>query len=87
MTLAELRTALAKLDHLSGEAIVVLAKDSEGNAFSPLDEVDPSMYQAETEWSGERYMTETARQAKDDPDDYAKAPDGAVLAIFLWPTN
>ncbi|MEV6676251.1 hypothetical protein AB0N09_05190 [Streptomyces erythrochromogenes] len=87
MTLAELRTALAELDHLPGDTIVALSKDSEGNGFSPLYEVDPSMYHAETEWSGERYMTEAARLAQDDPDDYAVAPDDAVLAVFLWPTN
>ncbi|MCX4681656.1 hypothetical protein OG413_41380 [Streptomyces sp. NBC_01433] len=87
MTLAELRTALAELDHLPGDTTVVLAKDAEGNAFSPLDEVDPSMYHAETEWSGERYMTDAARQAQADPDDYDKAPDNAVPAVLLWPTN
>lgn len=87
MTLAELRTALAKLDHLPGDTLVIVAKDSEGNGHSPLGEVDPSMYHAETAWSGARYMTEAARQAQREPDDYAKAPDDAVLAVFLWPTN
>ncbi len=37
MTLAELRAALAKLDHLPDETKVILAKDAEGNGFSPLD--------------------------------------------------
>ncbi|MCX4826341.1 hypothetical protein OG883_42635 [Streptomyces sp. NBC_01142] len=87
MTLAELRRELAKVDHLPGDTIVILSKDAEGNGFSPLDEVDPSMYHAETEWSGEHYMTEEARQAQDRPNDYTKAPDDAVLAICLWPTN
>ena len=32
-------------------------------------------------------MTEEDRQAEDDPDDYAEAPDDAVRAVFLWPTN
>lgn len=87
MTLAELRTAIAALDHLPGDTIVILAEDSEGNGFSPLDEVDQSMYRADTEWSGERYMTDAARQAQDVPDDYRKAPDDAVLAVCLWPTR
>lgn len=87
MTLAELRTELAKLDHLPSDTIVIIAKDDGGNAFSPLYELDPSMYQAQTEWSGERYMTEAERQAQANPDDYTKAPADAVPAICLWPTN
>lgn len=87
MTLAELRRKLAELDHLPDDTIVILSKDAEGNGFSPLYEVDSSMYQAQTEWSGERYMTEAARQSQADPDDYTKAPSDAVLALCLWPTN
>ncbi|MFI5867172.1 hypothetical protein [Streptomyces sp. NPDC051546] len=87
MTLADLRTAIAEFAHLPEDTIVVLAKDSEGNDYSPLDGLDHSMYHAATQWSGARYMTETARQAQRDPDDYTKAPDDAVLAVFLWPTN
>lgn len=45
------------------------------------------MYLAETTWSGEHYMTEEARQAQDAPDNYSEAPDEAVNAVFLWPTN
>ncbi|MFI6278012.1 hypothetical protein [Streptomyces sp. NPDC050988] len=87
MTLAELRTAMAELGHLPGDTIVILAKDAGGNGFSPLYEVDPSMYRAENEWSGERYMTDAARQAQKVPDAYSKAPDDAVLAVCLWPTH
>ncbi|MFF8617040.1 hypothetical protein [Streptomyces sp. NPDC015350] len=87
MTLAELRRELAELDHLPGETIVILAKDAEGNAFLPLDEIDPSMYYAQTDWSGERYMTEEARQAQADPGAYSKAPIDAVIGLCLWPTS
>jgi hypothetical protein len=87
MTLAELRTALAALNHLPDDTLVVLAKDAEGNGFSPLVETEHAMYLAETTWSGEHYMTEEQRQAKDDPDEYSEAPDDAVPAVFLWPTN
>lgn len=87
MTLDELRAELAKLDHLPGDTIVILAKDGEGNSFSPLAEAENAMYYAETTWSGEHYLTEADRQAQDDPDDYSEAPDDAVPAVFLWPTN
>lgn len=86
VTLAELRAQLEALD-LPGDTIVVLAKDGEGNGFSPAAEVEHAMYSADSTWSGERYITETERQAQDDPDDWFEAPDDAVPAVFLWPTN
>jgi len=87
MTLAELRRQLTELSHLPDSTLVVLAEDAEGNGFSPLVEAIPGMYLAETTWSGEHYPTEEQRLAEDDPDEYSAAPDGAVSAVFLWPTN
>lgn len=86
MTLAELRAQLAALNLPDG-TVVILAKDGEGNGFSPLVEADPGMYLADTTWSGERYLTEEQRLAKEEPDDWFQAPDDAVPAVFLWPTN
>lgn len=45
------------------------------------------MYWAETTWSGEHYLSEEQRLAKDEPDDWSPAPDDAVPAVFLWPVN
>ncbi|RNG12978.1 hypothetical protein [Streptomyces botrytidirepellens] len=73
MTLADLRARLAELP---GDTLVVLARDAEGNDYSPLDDADFAMYRAETGYSGERY------RIPEDP-----RPDDAVLAVFLWPTN
>lgn len=87
MNLADLRRQLAALDHLPDETPVILAKDAEGNGFSPLTEAETGMYAAETTWSGEHYLTEEQRLAKDEPEDWFEAPDDAVLAVFLWPTN
>lgn len=84
MTVADLRAQLAQFPD---DVIVVLAKDGEGNGFSPLCEAIPAMYLAESTWSGEHYPTEEQRLAEDDPDDYDPAPDDAVPAVFLWPTN
>lgn len=86
MTLAELRAQLAALN-LPDDTIVILAKDSEGNGHSPLVEAEHAMYLADTTWSGERYLTEEQRLAETDPDDWSQAPDNAVHAVFLWPTN
>jgi hypothetical protein len=86
MTLAELREALAALD-LPDDTLVVLAKDAEGNGHSPLVEAEHAMYLAESTWSGERYLTDEQRLAETDPDEWSEAPDDAVPAVFLWPTN
>ena len=86
MTLAELRAQLDALN-LPDDTPVILAKDAEGNGFSPLVEADPGMYAADTTWSGEHYLTEEQRLAKEQPDDWFQAPDDAVPAVFLWPTN
>jgi hypothetical protein len=86
MTLAELRAQLDALN-LPDDTPVVLAKDGEGNGFSPAVCADPGMYLADTTYSGEHYMTEEQRLAETDPDEYSEAPDDAVRAIFLWPTN
>ena len=87
LTLDDLRTQLEALDHLPGTTPVVLAKDGEGNGFSPLTEAEPAMYAADTTWSGERYLTEEQRQATGAPDEWSEAPDDAVAALFLWPVN
>ena len=86
MTLAELRAQLDALN-LPDDTPVILAKDGEGNGHSPLSEAEHAMYLADTTWSGERYITEQQRLAEEDPDEWSEAPDDAVHAVFLWPTN
>lgn len=87
MDLTSLRTALAALDHLPGDTIVVMAKGGEGNGFSPLADIDEAMYDAESTWAGDRYLTDADREATGEPDEYSEAPESAVPAVFLWPTN
>jgi hypothetical protein len=86
MTLAELRAQLDALN-LPDDTLVILAKDAEGNGFSPAVEAEHAMYLADTTWSGEHYITEQQRLAEENPDDWSEAPDDAVHAVFLWPTN
>ena len=74
LTIDQLRADLDACG-LPGDTPVVLAKDAEGNGFSPLAEAEVAMY------------AEEDQLAEDDPDDYSEAPDGAVRALFLWPVN
>jgi len=59
------------------EDLVVLAKDGEGNDFSPLSDSLSCKYKADSTWSGEIF-------SGDEEDD---APEGSVDACVLWPTN
>jgi hypothetical protein len=86
VTLDELRAELADLD-LPGDTVVVMSEDGEGNGFSPLAEIETAMYAAESTYSGDRYMTDEDRVATGEPDEYNAAPEDAVPAVFLWPTN
>lgn len=84
MTLAELRAALAALN-LPDDTPVILARDAEGNGYSPVAQADDAMYEAESTYSGQLYASPEMRAAE--PDEWDEAPDSAVRAIFLWPTN
>lgn len=58
------------------EVIVIIAKDIEGNEYSPLADTETMVYEEETSWSGECY-----------PDDEDETPEDAVLCFTLWPVN
>jgi hypothetical protein len=82
------RDLIASLSTLDPELPVILAKDAEGNDFSPLTEAEPGMYFADTTWCGYRYPT--PEQIRADPslnEEDDGAPDDAVRAVFLWPVN
>lgn len=66
---------------LPPDAVVVLAKDSEGNAFSPMQHAESwsvGRYVAHRPWHGE-FCDETS--------DDGGAQTGGVPAVCLWPTN
>jgi hypothetical protein len=84
MTLAELRAQLDALN-LPDDTIVILARDVEGNSYSPLHQADDALYDAESPYSGQMYASPEMRAAE--PGEWDEAPDSAVRAIFLWPTN
>lgn len=66
---------------------VVLAKDAEGNGYSPLADAGEAMYAADSTWSGEVYLTPEELAAKSRPDDWDEAPDDAVRVVVLGPVN
>lgn len=71
MTVAELIAALQRMEQ---DRVVIMQKDSEGNGYSPLADVDPCAYQAETTWSGELW-----------PEGHAE--NDCVPCVVLSPVN
>lgn len=76
MTVAEL---IERLQQLDPALPVILAKDGEGNGFSPACEVAVDMYVAETTWSG--YMVDQGADEDTEEDDEANP------VAVIWPTN
>lgn len=77
---------------LPPDQIVVLAKDGEGNGFSPLADMEVAPYEPETTWSGHTYLSYEEVQTRIDngepgwsEEDYP--PYGLDDATVLWPTN
>ena len=97
LTIGDLKRILevATTAGLTDDAIVIIAKDSEGNDFSPLASWDSdAAYRAESSYAGE-----VQHWDEDDVDDlgldrltwsewYAAAQaDGCLPCLVLWPTN
>lgn len=79
-------------DYLVGQPrdrLIVLAKDAEGNGYSPLSAAEEAIYVADSTWSGEIYVT--PEEVADPESDYAEedgAPeDGAERVVLLGPVN
>lgn len=80
-------------DYLVGQPrdrLIVLAKDAEGNGYSPLSAAEEAIYVADSTWSGEIYVT--PEEVADPESDYAEedgSPEGedAVRVVLLGPVN
>ncbi len=84
----KVRELIAQLQQCDPDMDVIMSEDEEGNGYSPLCEITEGMYSADSTWSGERYATPEEIAARDDmTEEDDGAPDGAVRAVFLWPTN
>lgn len=77
------------LQQLPQEAEVIIAKDPEGNGYSPLSNVaDKGVYVPETTWRGEVYSTEwTAEEAGMDDEEWEQLKFKHVDCILLEPVN
>lgn len=83
----KVKELIDQLQFLDPEAEVVIAKDSEGNGFGPLSEIEPGVYVAESTWSGfwcgDEYLGNP---------DYSQPEDQvpnvwAGRGVCLWPVN
>lgn len=82
MTVKEL---IERLQQEDPERLVVIQKDAEGNAPSPLEGWWPGAYRAETTWSGEAGLDKlTAQDRKEGYSEEDVIEDG-VPALFLLP--
>jgi hypothetical protein len=69
---------------------VIMSKDSEGNYFSPLSDIELVIYVPDSTWSGSTYVREITESMKKqgftEEDDLYHDDDG-VNAIVFYPTN
>ena len=79
ITVKELISMLEQFDE---SAIVVLAKDEEGNAFKPLGAANEMGYVPEDEFVYFRGLTPELRAHGYTDEDVRK---GAIPAVVLWP--
>ena len=77
MTVADLRRLLVDYPD---DALVVLARDSEGNGYSPLVGAWSAHYAADCSFFGTAYTTQDALECKVDL-------SKTVLALVLTPTS
>jgi len=97
VTIRELRRWLddAEARGLTPDTVVILAKDSEGNGYSPLaDRDEEGVYFPESSYAGEVRTWD-----EDDVDDFGSGrythaywrecalADGGMPCLVLWPTN
>lgn len=84
----KVRDLIVLLQEEDQDAEVVLAKDAEGNYYSPVTDVDDGTYAEITTWNGEFY----SRPAPDSGDDLKEewteeGYDDYQKAVCLWPIN
>ena len=86
----KVKDLITKLQEQDQDAVVIMQKDSEGNGYSPLYEVDDGHYQADSTWSGKPVLVELTpelRQLGFSEDDLARGDNEVSEAVFLLPTN
>jgi hypothetical protein len=84
MSVKELIEMLSAYD---GDRIVVMAKDSEGNSYSPLSGAWAGKYRAETTWFGDVGMEELDDEDRDQGYTDEDVMEDGELALILTPVN
>jgi hypothetical protein len=72
----KVRELMKLLETIDPEKEVVMAKDPEGNGYSPLDGYSQRIYRPETTWSG--YLLDVI-QERPEPSDWR--------CVVFWPVN
>ena len=72
------------LESYDPETEVVMASDSEGNDYSPVDGFSEGLYVADSTWSGQMYDEEEFAEYVED-EEFDK--EDGVKAICLFPVN
>ena len=67
--------------------IVIIAKDSEGNNFSPLCDIEEGKYLAKNSWSGDVGLRELTQELIDDGFREEDCFEDGENAIVLYPIN
>lgn len=77
---------IAILQEFPGDALVVQARDAEGNGYSPVDDVTLGRYAADSTWSGEYGLYELTAELKAEGFSEEDVPDGPS-AVCIHPVN
>lgn len=72
---------IEELMELNPEDLVVMAKDSEGNDYSPLSGAESVLYIKESSYSGFIFDT------KEEVEDCGEDPNEAIPSVVLFPIN
>lgn len=70
------------LQKMNPDALVVLAKDREGNSYSPAVIPSEALYVAESTWSGEIFDLDDV-----DENDASELAKNSIQCVVIWPTN
>ena len=84
------RDLIELLKKLSPDRVVVLQKDSEGNAWSPLDVSWRGAYAPHSDWSGDVYLERLTDEDRSQGFDESDLPDDDLEvfpAVILVPAK
>ena len=75
---------IEKLLQEDQDDIVIMSKDSEGNYYSPVSDIEKYIYVPDNNWSGDVYIRELQNGYTDE--DLYHGENG-VNAVVIYPTN